>query len=178
MNIRTATSADAAAIAAIYAPIVSTTAISFEFEPPSVAQMRARIEATLQRLPWLVGVDAFGAVIGYAYASRHRERAGYQWSVDVSAYVHEDWRGRGVGTALYGALFDHLVELGYCQAFAGIALPNPASIALHESLGFERLGTYRRVGFKLGRWHDVGWWQKTLQLAEEPLPPRPFAAAP
>jgi len=178
MIIRTATVADAPAIAAIYAPIVAATAISFEVEAPGVKEMRERIVATLQRLPWLVATadaaDPSGALLGYVYASRHRERAAYQWSVDVTAYVHESARGRGVGKALYARLFELLVELGYCQAFAGIALPNPASVALHESLGFTSLGVYRRVGFKLGNWHDVGWWQKTLQVIEQPAPPRLF----
>jgi phosphinothricin acetyltransferase len=116
-------------------------------------------------------------VQGYAYASRHRERAAYQWSVDVSAYVREDARGRGVGKALYGRLFELLKALGYCRAFAGIALPNAASVALHESMGFEALGVYRRVGFKRGAWHDVGWWQKTLQDVDHPSPPLPFDPA-
>jgi phosphinothricin acetyltransferase len=175
MNLRIATPDDAEAITAIYAPIVADTAISFELEPPTVAEMRSRVEATLQRLPWLVSLDAQGRVDGYAYASRHRERAAYQWSVDTSAYVHADARGRGVGRRLYLALFDELVKLGYYQAFAGIALPNAASVGLHEAVGFEPLGVYRQVGFKHGAWRDVGWWQKTLQAPQgEPAPPRPF----
>ena len=175
MLIRAATLDDADAIAAIYAPIVRSTAISFELEPPSVSEMRARIAATLQTLPWLVSVDATEAVEGYAYASRHRERAAYQWSVDTSAYVRADRRGHGVGQALYGALLSELGELGYCQAFAGIALPNAASIGLHESVGFEAIGVYRSVGFKLGAWHDVGWWQRRLREPALPEPPRPHA---
>jgi phosphinothricin acetyltransferase len=175
MKVRIATAADAQAIADIYAPVVATTAISFELEPPSVEEMRARIVSTLERLPWLVAVDDADAVKGYAYASRHRERAAYQWSADVTAYVHADARGNGVGKALYGALFHELTALGYCQAFAGIALPNAASIALHEGMGFERLGVYRDVGFKLGAWHDVGWWQKSLRATDAfPTPPIAF----
>lgn len=176
MIIRTATPDDATAVAAIYAPIVAATTISFELEPPGVNEMRARIEATLKRLPWLVAVNDAGQVVGYVYASRHRERAAYQWSVDVSAYVHERSRGRGVGKALYGRLFEALVELGYCQAFAGIALPNAASVALHESVGFVPLGVYRRVGFKHGAWHDVGWWQRELKMVDQPAPPTLFQA--
>ena len=171
MLIRPALAEDAVAIQAIYAPVVRDTSISFELEPPSVEDMRARIAAAPVTLPWLVGVDDAGAVDGYVYAGKHRERAAYQWSVDVTAYVREDCRGRGVGKALYARLFEILVANGYCQAFAGIALPNAASIALHESLGFERIGVYRNVGFKRGRWHDVGWWQKTLQLPAQPRAP-------
>jgi L-amino acid N-acyltransferase YncA len=171
MTIRAATAADAEAVAAIYAPVVRDTAISFELEPPSADEMRRRIAATAQLLPWLVSVDPRGAVDGYVYASRHRERPAYQWAVDVTAYVRADSRRCGVGRRLYVRLFEQLVGLGYFQAFAGIALPNAASVALHESLGFEALGVYRQVGFKHGAWHDVGWWQKTLQ----PLPARPVA---
>lgn len=172
--VRVATVADAEAMHAIYAPIVASTAISFELDVPSVDEMRRRIEDTLMRLPWLVSEDEMGAVDGYAYASRHRERAAYQWSVDVSAYVRGDRRGRGVGKSLYTALFERLFALGYCQAFAGIALPNPASVALHEAMGFEALGVYRDVGYKLGAWHDVGWWQRTLQTPKTPTEPLLF----
>ena len=162
MRVRTATAADAPAIAQIYAPIVASTVISFELEPPTVEEMRARILSTLERFPWFVAVDADDTVKGYVYAGRHRERAAYQWSVDVTAYVSADARRTGLGRTMYRALFDELTALGYHQAFAGIALPNAASIGLHESLGFAPLGVYRNVGFKLGAWHDVGWWQKPL----------------
>lgn len=176
MNTRTATPADAAAIAAIYDPIVRHTAISFETEPPGEAEMRLRIEKTLALLPWLVAEDDAGAVCGYAYASRHRERAAYQWSVDVTIYVRDDMRGKGVGRALYGRLLPLLSELGYCQAFAGIALPNAGSVGLHEALGFTALGVYRDVGFKQGAWRDVGWWQLQLQTpAARPQEPRAYA---
>ncbi len=174
-KIRAATTADAAAIAAIYAPIVEGTTISFELQPPSVAEMAERISKTLQRLPWLVSENDQGQVSGYVYASPHRERAAYQWAVDVSAYVHSSARGTGVGKRLYLALFNELVALGYHQAFAGIALPNAASVALHESVGFEHLGTYRNVGFKLGAWHNVGWWQKELRPLGEPAALKAFS---
>jgi len=173
-RIRPATRADAEAVAAIYAPVVANTTISFELVPPSIDDMRARIASTLQTLPWLVSLDDAGRVDGYVYAGRHRERAAYQWSVDVSAYVREDARGRGVGRRLYGVLFEELRRLGYCQAFAGIALPNAASVALHEGVGFAKIGVYRNVGFKFGRWHDVAWWQKELQVPRHPSPPTKF----
>jgi phosphinothricin acetyltransferase len=175
LQIRTARPDDAAAIAAIYAPIVSDTAISFELEAPDVNEMRRRITATLPLRPWLVGVDAQGAVCGYVYASPFRERAAYQWAVEVTAYVRSDCRGQGVGRQLYTRLFSVLAELGYVQAVAGITLPNDASVGLHEALGFEPATRYRHVGYKHGAWRDVGYWQKALQpLPASPTPPRAF----
>jgi len=174
MKIRPATPDDAPAISAIYAPIVRDTCISFELAPPGEDEMRGRIEATLERLPWLVGVDADGQVNGYVYASKHRDRPAYQWSVDVSAYVRSDCRGQGIGKRLYTVLFVELARLGYFQAFAGIALPNAASVALHEAVGFQPLGVYRDVGFKQGAWHDVGWWQRTLREPAVPGVPLLF----
>ncbi len=170
MSLRVAQPADAAAIHAIYLPIVRDTSISFELAPPSIVEMRDRISRTLETLPWLVSEDSQGQINGYAYAGKHRERLAYQWAVDVTAYVREDSRKSGIGKHLYGTLFEELVRLGYCQAFGGIALPNDASVALHESVGFTHIGTYRNVGFKLGAWHDVGWWQKELQAPAEPSP--------
>lgn len=167
-SIRLARADDADAIAAIYAPVVERTTISFELVAPSAEEMRQRITTTLLTHPWLVSVDAAGRVDGYAYASKHRERMAYQWSVDTAVYIRADRRGCGVGSALYRALLPMLIAQGYCQAFAGIALPNEASVGLHERLGFERLGVYRNVGYKLGGWHDVGWWQKPLQAPREP----------
>jgi L-amino acid N-acyltransferase YncA len=111
------------------------------------------------------------------YAGKHKERAAYQWAVDVTCYVRDDTRGQGVGKALYTRLFDELIALGYCQAFAGIALPNAASVGLHESLGFKPVGVYRKVGFKRGAWHDVGKWQRELHLPTQPGAPRIFDAA-
>lgn len=176
MKIRTATSDDAAAVAAIYGPIVQHTTISFETEPPDAAEMRSRIEKTLPALPWLVAEDSEGAVCGYAYASKHRERAAYQWSVDTTVYVREDARGQGVGRALYEKLLPLLAELGYFQAFAGVALPNAGSVGLHEAVGFEPLGVYRNVGFKNGEWRDVGWWQKSLRPLDTPSALQAFSA--
>jgi L-amino acid N-acyltransferase YncA len=174
MSVRMATEQDATAVAAIYELIVRETAISFELTPPTPAEMRTRLRDTLPRLPWLVSIDGDGAVNGYAYASKHRERAAYQWSVDTTVYVRVDSRGRGVGKLLYDLLFAELVSLGYCQAFAGIALPNDASVRLHEAVGFSPIGVYRQVGFKLGRWHDVGWWQRPLCSILIPQAPKSY----
>ncbi len=174
MSVRIAAPDDAESVLRIYAPIVEGTVVSFELEVPTVDEMRRRIATTLERFPWLVSIDAEGSVDGYVYAGLHRERAAYQWSVDVTAYVREDARGRGIRKRLYARLFDELVRLGYHQAFAGIALPNAASVGLHESVGFTHLGVYRDVGFKLGAWHDVGWWQRTLRPPTPPRPPLAF----
>ena len=169
-TIREATGDDAAHIQAIYAPIVCATTISFELEPPSVDEIRRRILHTLPALPWLVCQRE--QLLGYAYASQHRSRAAYQWSVDVSVYVHEQARRMHIGRALYTALFEILALQGFFNAYAGIALPNPASVGIHESLGFVPVGVYRGVGYKLGAWHDVGWWQLALQPhTDKPTPP-------
>lgn len=179
MKIRVATPDDAAAVQAIYAPVVLHTPISFEADPPTVAEMQRRIGATLARFPWFVGEDAAGRVNGYVYASPHKERAAYRWSVDVTAYVREDCRGQKVGQRLYRHLLPELAALGYHQACAGITLPNAASVALHESVGFRPVGVYRAIGFKLGAWHDVGAWQCELRAPEAgraPDEPRPFKA--
>ena len=169
-TIRLAAEGDAEGILAIYAPIVRETAISFEVEPPDVNAMRRRITETLAHLPWLV-CERRGEVLGYAYASTHRTRAAYQWSVDVSVYVHARIRRSGVGKALYTSLLRFLDLQGFYNVYAGITLPNPASVRLHESLEFQPVGVYRAVGYKLGAWHDVGWWH--LALRPHAVPPGP-----
>jgi len=176
--IRRANLADAAQVASIYRPIVESTAISFEVDPPTADEMRGRIEATLPKYPWLV--CAHDAVVaGYAYAGQHRVRAAYLWSVDVSVYIAEAYRRRGAGRALYASLLEMLRAQGFYNAYAGITLPNEGSVRLHESVGFRPLGTYRRVGFKMGRWHDVGWWDLRLQAGDgPPVPPVPAADLP
>jgi L-amino acid N-acyltransferase YncA len=144
--IRLATPADAPGVQAIYAPVVHETAISFELEPPTVEEIRQRIVKTLERWLWLV-CERRGDILGYVYAGQHRTRPAYQWSVDVSAYVHASARRLGVGRALYHSLFSLLALQGFYQAYAGITLPNPASVRLHESLGFQPVGVYRAVGY-------------------------------
>jgi L-amino acid N-acyltransferase YncA len=169
-TIRIADPADAREVADIYAPIVATSAISFETEVPTEQEMAGRIAALLAFAPWLVCVDG-ERVAGYAYASRHRERAAYRWCVDVSIYVRDSSRRTGVARALYTSLFALLRLQGFYAAHAGITLPNEASVRLHESLGFRPVGVYPRVGFKRGRWHDVGWWQLPLrERSGEPGP--------
>lgn len=168
-QIRLARGADAPAVHAIYAPVVIATPISFEIEPPAVAEVAQRIERLVESgLPWLV-LERAGAIAGYAYGSRHRERAGYRWCVEVSVYVAEAQRRHGIAGALYTSLLAVLALQGYCNAYAAITLPNLASVRLHEGLGFKPVGVFERIGYKAGAWHDVGWYVKDL---------RPGTAAP
>ena len=150
--------------------------ISFETVAPDAAEMASRIAATLPRYPWLV-CEVGGVVAGYAYASQHRVRAAYQWAVDVAVYIDSRYHRQGLGRALYVALFRLLARQGIYNAYAGITLPNAKSVGLHEALGFVPVGVYREVGFKCGRWLDVGWWQLALmpKPAAEPPAPTPFA---
>jgi L-amino acid N-acyltransferase YncA len=171
--VRAATPEDVAAIEAIYAPVVDTTAISFEESAPGAAEIARRMLAS-PRLPWLVADDA-GRVAGYAYASAHRSRPAYRWSADCSIYLDPGYRSRGLGRLLYERLIDEVSDLGYMSMFAGIALPNPASVGLHEALGFRPVGVFRNVGYKHGAWHDVGWWQRPLrERPAVPSEPRPW----
>ena len=151
---------DAAACAAIYAPFVTDSLASFELEPPSEREMADRIARYGSSHGWLVS-ELDGDIAGYAYGSPHRTRPAYASSCDVGIYVRADAAGRGVGRALYSKLLPQLAK-NYHAAFAGIVLPNEASVALHEAMGFEHLGTYREVGWKQGAWQDVGWWQRLL----------------
>jgi len=170
-SIRLATERDAEQVAAIYAPNVTDSIISFESEPPSADEMNRRIEVTLERYPWLV-CERQGRVLGYAYGGSHGSRAAYQWSVDVSVYVHWEAQRAGVGRALYTSLFAALKLQGFYNAYAGATLPNPASVGLHESVGFRVVGVYRGVGYKLGAWHDVVWWHLPLrERVADPDPP-------
>jgi phosphinothricin acetyltransferase len=173
--IRVATPQDAAVILDIYAPVVRETAISFELDPPTVPEMQRRIKDTVLQWPWLV-CDREGEVWGYVYATRHRARPAYQWSVDVSVYIREGMRRTGIGRALYTSLFGLLVLQQFHNCYAGITLPNPGSVGLHEGLGFQPVGVYRHVGYKLAGWHDVGWWHMALPMERSsPTPPIAFA---
>ena len=165
---------DAARIAEIYRPYVEETIISFEEVAPTADQMADRIRSTLTWTPWLVAEED-GRVVGYAYASRHRERAGYRWSVDISVYLEAPAQGRGIGRALYSELLDLLRRQRFVNAYAGITLPNDASVGLHRSIGMEQIGVYERVGYKFGEWLPVAWFALALtQPAEPPEEPIPF----
>ncbi|MGZ8350031.1 MAG: N-acetyltransferase family protein [Allosphingosinicella sp.] len=177
MRIRLATAPDAAAIASIYAPYVTGTTVSFETAPPSVEDMGARIAAGGDLYPWFVACDEDDRILGYASASAFRARHAYRFSVETSVYVAQDAHHRGVGGRLYRRLLGTLEAQGFTQAIGAITLPNPASVALHEKLGFRQAGVYRDVGHKLGQWLSVGLWQRPLApLSPEPGEPRLFAS--
>lgn len=174
--IRLAVESDSEEIARIYSPAVTDHATSFERVAPNASEMAERMRNIGAQYPWLVREED-GAVIGYAYASPHRDRWAYQWSVDVCVYVASTAHRRGTGRALYTSLFAVLVLQGYRNAYAGIALPNPASEGLHLAVGFKKVGVYHAVGYKFGLWHDVAWFER--QLAEritDPPPPVPITA--
>ena len=175
-GIRCAEDRDAGAIAAIYAPFCAANSpVSFEVVPPSAEEMLGRMHKVLSHYPWLV-CERDGEVLGYVYATMFNERAAYQWSTAVSAYMREGMRRLGIGRALYESLFECLRVLGHYNAYAGVSLPNAGSVGLHAAMGFEPVGTYREVGFKGGKWHDVAWMQLALvEKRGEQAPPRPFA---
>lgn len=163
MDVRHATEHDAEACAAIYAPYVTDTAVSFETDPPDAQELARRIAASHA---WLVLEDE-GRIVGYAYAGTFHPRAAYRWACETSVYLEQGFERRGGGRALYAVLLPWLREHGFTSAIAGMTLPNPGSVGLHAALGFEPVGTYRNVGFKLGAWHDVGWTQLMLSAANE-----------
>jgi len=170
-TIRLASPDDAEQVQAIYAPYCYTP-ISFELAPPSVEEMRSRLTKVLSQYPWLLLEDD-EELLGYAYASQHRERAAYCWSVDTTIYIRQGRQRRGIGRVLYTSLLTALPIQGYVNAYAGVTLPNPASVGLHEAMGFQPVGVYRQVGFKCGSWHDVAWFQRPLQpRSGDPSPPK------
>ncbi|RZU19632.1 phosphinothricin acetyltransferase [Kribbella rubisoli] len=167
VQVRDASAADAEACAAIYAPYVTDSAITFEIDPPGPAEMASRIAQAQSTHAWLV-VEDEDRVIGYAYGGPMKPRAAYRWSCEVSVYLEPGRRRTGAGRALYEALFARLTARGYRTAVAGMTLPNPASEGLHKSLGFEPIGTYRNIGWKLNTWHDVAWVQRPLAILPDP----------
>jgi L-amino acid N-acyltransferase YncA len=171
LSVRDASKLDAAACAAIYAPYVTDTAITFETDPPSPEEMAGRIVAASRRHAWLV-LEHEQRVVGYAYGGPLNPRAAYRWACEVSVYLELGRRRTGGGRALYEALLTRLAERGFRVAVAGMTLPNDASVGLHRAMGFEGVGTYRRIGFKHGSWHDVAWTQRILADDAGP-PPEP-----
>ncbi|HEV8285692.1 MAG TPA: GNAT family N-acetyltransferase [Chitinophagaceae bacterium] len=173
--IRTATDSDAESILEIYAPYITNTSYTFETEVPTVKSFQERINNYLQTWPWLV-CEIDGIIAGYAYGSKHRERVAYQWSVECSVYIHDHFQRAGVAKALYSALIEILKLQGFRNLYAVINLPNEKSVAFHENMGFEYFAVYKNVGYKLGKWKNVGWWQLQLnEYAMEPSPPIKFS---
>ena len=176
MNIiRIATPEDAAGILDIYAPYISNTSFTFETDIPSMEEFAARIKSYLINWPWLVA-ETNGKITSYAYASRHRERTAYQWSVESSVYIHDDFQMAGLGRVLYTTLFEILKRQGFNNMYAVINLPNDKSVAFHERLGFQYFATYEKVGYKLGKWKNVGWWRLSVnEYGDEPAAPIKFS---
>ena len=174
--IRIATSADSESILDIYAPYIRDTSLTFETEVPTYDDFAVRIQTYLDNWTWLV-CELDGKIAGYAYASRYRERTAYQWSVECSVYIHDDYLRSGIASELYTALFAFLKYQGYNNVYAVINLPNDRSVAFHEKLGFTYFATYENVGYKLGKWKNVGWWQKKInEYVNEPSPPLKFSS--
>lgn len=174
MTIRTVLPAeDTAQILEIYSPIVTHGSATFEEVVPTLADMQARIQKISAFFPWYVVMDG-DRLLGYAYAGAHHERASYRWSVNVSVYLRPDMHRQGLGKLLYQTLFTQLRKQNFFRAYAGITMENKVSIAMHERLGFKPAALYQKVGYKLGRWHDVGWWELELQPVVSP-PPEPVS---
>jgi len=174
-KIRIAVPEDASGMLKIYAPYINNTSLTFETEVPSIENFAERIKKYLVTWPWIV-VEQDDVIVGYAYASQYRERTGYQWSVESSIYISEEFKREGVGKALYKTLFIILKNLGYRNVYAVINLPNEASVHFHEKCGFRYFATYDQVGYKLGQWKDVGWWRYILnEFVDDPIPPMLFS---
>lgn len=175
LQIRIATPEDAAQIRAIYAPAVTDSAVSFEMETPTVADLARRIGETTEMYPWVV-VDRRGEIVGYAYARRWRSRPAYDWDVEITAFVKSGNEGRGIGRAMYHGFLGLLAAQGFVNAIAVITLPNDTSTGFHEAMGFHRAAVFPASGFKLGEWHDLEfWWSQLADLPDDPQPPIPFA---
>ena len=173
--IRLATKDDAAAMLEIYAPFILNSGITQETEVPPVENFQQRIISNLEERPWLV-CEINNEIAGYAYAGKHRDRKGYQWCTEPSVYISAKYFGFGIANASYTALFDILKMQGYVNAYAVITLPNDRSIAFHKKFGFEYLTTYKKIGYKLGQWHDVGWMQYEINPHKnEPSDPVRFS---
>ena len=171
IKIRQTSKDDASAIREIYRPYIEDSATSFEYKVPEVSEIQERIEAVIDFFPWLV-LEENGVIQGYAYGNKHRAREAYQWSVETSVYVAKTSQKKGVGRALYEKLFEILTRQGFINAYAGITMPNDASVAFHKSFGFQYVGTYSKIGYKRGQWHDVSWWQKEIiPHPDNPQPP-------
>jgi L-amino acid N-acyltransferase YncA len=166
-TVRDASPRDAGACAAIYRPYVTDTAITFETDPPDAVEMARRIAAASAAHAWVV-IEHDGHVHGYAYAGPLHHRPAYRWSCEVSVYVERGRRRTGAGRQLYAALFERLERRGFCIAVAGMTVPNEASVGLHRAMGFQDVGVYRRIGYKLAAWHDVAWTQRSLSHAGDP----------
>lgn len=166
-RVRDAEEGDAEACAAIYAPYVTDSVVTFELDPPTPAEMARRIAAGVGSHAWVVLVDA-GRVVGYAYGGPYKARPAYRWCCEVSVYLAPGRRRTGGGRALYTALLDRLAGRGFRTALAGMTLPNDASVGLHRALGFEPVGTCRAIGWKHGRWHDVAWTQRAIGTGQDP----------
>ena len=160
--IRIATKDDAAGMLDLYIPFILNSGVTQETEVPSVEEFQKRINSNLAERPWLV-CEIDNEIAGYAYAGKHRDRKGYQWCTEPSVYISEKYYGFGIANALYSALFDILRIQGYVNAYAVITLPNERSIAFHKRFGFDHLTVYKKIGYKLGQWHDVGWMQYQIE---------------
>lgn len=173
--LRLATTTDAKGILDIYAPYIENTSFTFETEVPSVEEFAERIKTYLLNWPWLV-CEIDGVIAGYAYATRHRERTAYQWCVESSVYIHDDFQQKGIARALYTALFEILKKQGFRNVYAVINLPNDKSVTFHESCGFQYFATYENVGYKLGKWKNVGWWKLSInEYGDDPAAPIKFS---
>lgn len=175
IKLRLAKAADSEGILAIYAPYIEKTSFTFETDIPSAEAFADRINSYLESWPWLV-CEVDGTIAGYAYAARYRERVAYQWSVESSVYIHDDYQRKGIAKILYSALFEILKRQGFRNVYAVINLPNEKSVAFHESLSFRFFALYEQVGYKLGKWKNVGWWRLIInEFDEEPAAPVLFS---